>query len=177
MSDASNTQFNVAQLLQSTVGGTRRYEVEATVPSLNEEIALTRPITGGVQFTRTQQGILTQGHFQSAAELTCDRCLDRFASDIEFDVEEEFVPTVDVNTGRWLELEETDPALLINEHHLLDLKEVLRQAILLAVPMHPVCRSGCAGLCPRCGKNLNEGPCDCAQNEVDPRWEKLRELK
>jgi uncharacterized protein len=177
MSDDSNTQFNVAQLLKSAVGGTRHYDVEATVPSLDKEVALTRRITGEVRFTRTQQGILVQGHFESAAELTCVRCLDQFASTIEFDLEEEFIPTVDVNTGRWLELEETDPALLINEHHLLDLEEVFRQAILLSVPMHPVCRSGCAGLCPRCGKNLNEGPCNCAQDEVDPRWEKLRELK
>ncbi len=177
MSDNSNTQFNVAQLLKSTVGATRQYEVEATVPSLSEEARLTKPVTGEVRLTRTQQGILAQGHFQTEAELTCDRCLEPFESVIEFDVEEEFVPTTDVNTGKWLKLEETDPALLINEHHLLDLEEVFRQAIVLAVPMHPICRSGCAGLCPQCGKNLNEGPCDCVQDEVDPRWQKLRELK
>lgn len=177
MSDSSNTQFNVAQLLKSAVGGTRNYEVEATAPSLDGEVRLTRPIIGEVRFTRTQQGVLVQGHFETEAEMACDRCLEPFDSEIEFDVEEEFIPTIDVNTGKWLKLDETDPALLIDEHHLLDLEEVFRQAILLAVPMHPLCRPGCAGLCPYCGKNLNEGPCDCAQDEVDPRWEKLRELK
>jgi uncharacterized protein len=177
MSDSSNTQFNVAQLLKSAVGETRHYEVEATVSSLEDEVRLTRPVIGEVRFIRTQQGILTQGRFKTVAELTCVRCLDPFVEAIEFEVEEEFVPTVDVSTGKWLKLEDTDPALLINEHHLLDLEEVFRQAILLAVPMHALCRSGCAGLCPHCGKNLNEGPCDCVQDEVDPRWEKLRELK
>jgi uncharacterized protein len=177
MSDNSNTQFNVAQLLKSAVGETRHYEVEGTVPSLGDEVKLKRSVVGEVRFIRTQQGILAQGHFETIAELACVRCLEPFDSAIEFDIEEEFVPTVDVNTGKWLKLEDSDPALLINEHHLLDLEEVFRQAILLAVPIHVLCRSGCAGLCLHCGKNLNEGPCNCVQDEVDPRWEKLRELK
>lgn len=170
-------QFNVAQLLKSPVGKTRHYDVEAAVPSVAGQATLTGPAKGDVLFTRTRQGVLVQGRFQTEADLVCDRCLNAFRQPIEFEIEEEYVPTIDVNTGKWLQLEETDPALLINEHHILDLEEVMRQAIVLALPMHPVCRPDCAGLCPGCGKDLNEGTCECEPPEPDPRWEALREFK
>lgn len=177
MSDISNTQFNVAQLLKGAVGGTRRYDVEATVPSLDGRVTLTEPAVGDVRFTRTRDGVLAQGRFATEVELTCDRCLRTFTSPIECEVEEEFVPTLDVTTGKWLPLEDADPALLINEHHILDMEEVLRQAILLALPMHPVCRPDCQGLCPRCGQDRSEVACECSEDEADPRWEDLRELR
>jgi uncharacterized protein len=50
---------------------------------------------------------------------------------------------------------------------------VLRQALLLSLPMQPLCKPDCAGLCPICGQDLNQGPCDCVSVEIDPRWEKL----
>lgn len=58
-----------------------------------------------------------------------------------------------------------------------DLTDNLRELILLELPMRLLCDEGCAGLCDLCGKNLNEGPCGCVHDEVDPRWEKLKEIK
>ena len=176
MSDTSNTQINVAQLLKSPVGATRQYDMEATVPSLANEAELTRPVVGEVRLTRTSEGVLAQGHFSTEVKLTCDRCLATFKYTIEFNVEEQYAPTVDINTGRWLKVEEMDPALLIDKHHILDLEEVFRQGICLEIPMRSICRPDCRGLCPHCGMNLNEGPCDCRDDEVDPRWETLRAL-
>lgn len=57
----------------------------------------------------------------------------------------------------------------------LDLRESLREELLLAVPLFPLCREECAGLCPRCGTDLNEGACGCPPREPDPRWAALRE--
>jgi uncharacterized protein len=176
MSDTSDTQINVAQLLKSPVGATRHYDIEATVPSLADEAELTGPVVGEVRLTRTSEGVLAQGHFRTEVKLECDRCLATFNYPIDVNVEEQYVPTVDVNTGRWLEVEETDPALLIDKHHIVDLEEVFRQGIYLEIPMHSICRPDCRGLCPCCGKNLNEGPCDCRDDEADPRWETLRVL-
>ena len=59
----------------------------------------------------------------------------------------------------------------------LDLSEAVRGEVILAMNPYVVCDPGCKGLCPRCGADLNEEPCDCAANEVDPRWETLRTLK
>ena len=72
--------------------------------------------------------------------------------------------------------EDDDEALLIDEHHILDLSEVIRQGLWLAAPEEALCRPDCAGLCPRCGGNRNLGECNCDEASVDPRWAALQAL-
>jgi uncharacterized protein len=94
-----------------------------------------------------------------------------------FAIEEEFTPTIDIVTGAKLPLSgEEEVATRIDAHHILDLTEVIRQDLLLALPMYPVCRSKCKGLCPHCGQNWNEGACECSLEEIDPRLAVLRQL-
>ena len=96
---------------------------------------------------------------------------------VRFALEEEFHPTIDIVTGANLPiLSDEEPATRIDAHHILDLTEVVRQNILLAIPPYPVCRSQCAGLCPQCGQNWNEGTCDCTDDQVDPRLQVLKKL-
>jgi uncharacterized protein len=123
----------------------------------------------------TGDGILAQGDLSAELTLPCSRCLEPVAVPIDVELEEVFTPTIDVITGQAIKLEEDDRALWIDEHHILDLSEVLRQDVLVAVPMHPVCREDCRGLCSTCGQNLNEGSCNCAP-EPDPRWASLAAL-
>jgi len=59
----------------------------------------------------------------------------------------------------------------------IDVSEDVRQTLLLALPFKRVCREQCKGLCPHCGKNLNEAPCGCTESTDDSRWEKLKDLK
>lgn len=63
----------------------------------------------------------------------------------------------------------------IDEYHLLDLTEALRQYTIVAVPMKPLCKADCAGICPTCGTNLNESTCDCDKSLKDGRWGPLLE--
>ena len=110
-------------------------------------------------------------------ELTCDRCLVPFSTTLRVSFQEEFRPTLDINNGASLPIDLTEEKEnLIDASHIIDLREVLRQDILLAVPMHPLCRSDCMGLCPQCGQNLNEGPCNCPQPLGDPRLAVLGDL-
>ena len=176
MSDDSNIQINVAQLLKSPIGTIREWDVEATV-STPDDARLIKPVVGRVSVTRITGGVLAQGHFSTEVELTCDRCLGLFSVSVEFDLEEEFVSVVDVNTGKWVKMDEVDPVLLLDDHHVLDLAEVFRQATYLGLPMHPICGPECQGLCPRCGQSIDEGPCGCADDEIDPRWESLQILR
>jgi uncharacterized protein len=93
-------------------------------------------------------------------------------------MEEEFHPTIDIITGAALPLTaDAEEATQIDEHHEIDLTEVVRQNLLLAIPQHPLCRTRCLGLCPTCGKNWNEGPCHCVHDETDPRWDALKNLR
>jgi uncharacterized metal-binding protein YceD (DUF177 family) len=68
-----------------------------------------------------------------------------------------------------------DPTYFIDEGWL-DLRQPLREQILLTLPMHPLCRPDCKGLCSTCGHNLNEGPCNCSTEEIDPRLADLKKL-
>ena len=166
-------QHNVAQLLKEPIGATREQSIEADIAVLDEDLELRRPLSGRVHLLRTDAGILVQGRVQTEIEVFCSRCLTRFALPLEATLEEEFRPRVDIATRRKTQGDVEDSALVIDEHHILDLWELIRQQLLLALPLHPLCRPDCAGLCPQCGKNLNEGPCECTK-EMDPRWAVLQ---
>jgi len=148
-----------------------REDIEGIDPGL----IIREPLVGQIEMVRTADGILVRGELTTAVELQCDRCLEPLLQKVEFKIEEEFHPLVDTSTGAQLPCDEEE--MRIDEHHILDLTELIRQSTFLALPMHPVCRLDCLGLCDRCGQNLNEGPCDCKESIVDPRLEILKKLK
>ena len=76
-------------------------------------------------------------------------------------VEEEFLPVFDINTGRRIEFDEEQLSGRIDVNHELDLTDVLEQYVISELPMKPLCRSDCQGLCQVCGDNLNEKQCNC----------------
>ena len=125
---------------------------------------------------RTDRGILVKGTLRTEAEVTCSRCLSLFGCPIALNIEDEYFPTVDVFSGALVSVPDEPGCFTINEQHVLDLTEATRQYAMLVIPMKPLCRNDCAGLCPNCGHNLNLGPCDCPPQQVDPRWAALTEL-
>jgi uncharacterized protein len=170
-------RFNVAQLIRGPIGQKREYHLEEDITDLDPDLTPVAPLTGVIQFTRTSQGILVTGRAETTLEFTCDRCLEPYRQDVAVELEEEFYPTVDPGEtplDEVSDIDREDEALRIDEHHTLDLWEVVRQNLMLAVPVHPVCRPDCAGLCPRCGENRNEGLCQCPPDTVDPRWASLQ---
>ena len=170
-------KYNVAQLLKGAIGGTRHYLVERElVSNVNPDALEAISVSGQIHFLRTRAGILVTGQVHATVTVPCSRCLEPTSVELIATIEEEFKPTIDILTGGKLAVEEEDRALLIDEHHILNMTEVIRQALALAWPMHPLCRPDCAGLCPECGHNLNEGPCGCTVDQVDPRWAALRAL-
>jgi uncharacterized protein len=171
-------RFNVAQLLKEPVGSTRKYHLAEDVQDLGGEVRLTHPIEGAIRLIHTIEGVLVSGPLHTEVELTCSRCLESFSTVIDFTLEEEFRPIIDINTGGKLPpVDGEDKATLIDGQHIIDLLEVMRQDILLALPSRPLCKPDCAGFCSQCGQNLNEGPCTCEQPLGDPRWEALRTLR
>jgi uncharacterized protein len=91
--------------------------------------------------------------------------------------EEEFLPTVDILSGARLALPDEPGTFTIDERHIIDITEAVRQYTLMAVPMKALCDEDCAGLCHSCGKNLNKGKCNCPPQEIDPRWSLLTKLQ
>ena len=97
----------------------------------------------------------------------CDRCLNTFEQTYDVPLEHTLVAT--------LEDEENDDYILLDQYQL-DLADLTMADILLELPYKSLCREDCRGLCPMCGKNLNEGLCGCTRQSVDPRLDVLRQL-
>ena len=154
-------QFNVAGLLQEPVGATRRHEVAEDVGRIDEQLMATEPVQGHAKLTRTNAGILVDAKLHTAVRLHCSRCLIELVVPLDLRFSEEYQPAVDIATGLSLPQPEEWSVFKIDETHILDLSEAFRQYALLALPMAPLCDAACAGLCPECGHNLNEGPCQC----------------
>lgn len=171
----SEFRFNVAQLLQEVVGATRRYDLDDDRLDLEDGLFV-HPVLGHVRLTRTQNGVLADAEVRGDVVLECGRCLTEFSQPIEFPFSEEFYQTVVVNTGARLPKPEEPDVFLIDENHKLDLADPMREYALLNVPMLPLCQEACKGLCPECGQNLNEGPCDCQTDQDDDRLAVLKKL-
>lgn len=165
-------QINVSQQLKANIGTIRNYETNSIIDVEGSEIE----ITGRVSLTKTNRGILVRGRFSSQIDMECSRCLCIFGYPLNFTIEEEYFPTLDIITGTSLPAPEEIGSFTIDDHNILDLSEALRQYAVLAMPIKPLCKRDCAGLCPTCGANLNETKCEC-RPVIDPRWEKLRNLK
>lgn len=140
-------QENVAQLLKEPVGSTRDYELDEPVDITGNGVG--GQVKGKVRLTRTNRGILVKGTVNTGVELTCSRCLSRFRCPLTFTIEEEYFPVIEVNSGAPLSLPDEPGSFAIDEHHILDLTEAIRQYTLLTVPMKPLCREDCTGLSPK----------------------------
>lgn len=168
-------RFNVAELLKSPIGAAKSCEVYEADVVLTDD-GSQGPVEGTVSLLRTNAGILARATLRLRQPDVCSRCLVPLEVPLELHMEEEYQPTVDVLTGAARPRPEDPGTFLIDEHHILDLTEAVHQYRVLAAPMQPLCRPGCAGLCPVCGQNLNDTSCACPRDKYDPRWSALAKL-
>jgi uncharacterized protein len=167
--------YNVSQLLQEDAGATRQYDLDEPPYRIDEGVEAVTPVTGSVRLNRTNRGVLADANVATNLRFECSRCLDEVTVPIQTRITEEFYPTVDLRTGAAATRPDGGTGFMLTEAHEVDLTEAVRQAVLLEVPMKPLCRTDCAGLCPECGKNRNEGPCGCDPQAGDPRLAQLAE--
>jgi uncharacterized protein len=167
--------YNVAQLMKASVGTALEYPLHEEDVQLDEDLKVVGPLDGHVRIRRTNQGLLIDGWVDLILELSCDRCLTTFEQPMHVTFIEQFYPTVDVVTGLELPPIDEEDIFPIDDHHIVDLTEAIRQNVLTAIPMVTLCREDCAGLCSQCGHDLNLGPCDC-KPEVDTRFSILEKL-
>jgi len=156
--------FNVAGMLQEAPGATREVALRDRYLSVGADVELAGPIDGQLRLQRTNRGILLRGAVDAPVRRTCSRCLDPFVETVSLQLAEEFLPTVDPQRGVPLTPPAPDEeALTIDAQHQIDLTPVLHDELVLAEPMHPLCRT-------------DVGSCDCASEEPDPRLAALARL-
>jgi len=168
-------QFNVARLLKEPVGTSKHQILDATFAPL--EGSRTDHVWGEVHFVRVDRGVWVSSPLEASAISACSRCLQDFSLSVRFQVDDIYVPLVDVNSGVLLPLpKEANPGFTIDDHHVLDISEAVRQFTILALPMKPLCKADCAGICAQCGDNRNEIQCNCQDDGIDSRWTPLLKL-
>lgn len=159
-------RLNVGFLLHEGVGYSRKFEFDLPSVQIAEDLDVFG-FQGHLRLTRTGQGLYGQGRLRADTELECVRCLTGFVQPLETEIDDLFV---------YPPAQATDPLLAVPETGILDLNPLLREYFLLDVPLQPVCRGDCRGLCPECGNNLNESSCDHPSIAGDPRLAGLRSL-
>ena len=117
------------------------------------------------------------GTARTELELECSRCLEPFRLTVDAPFDMRYLPFSEASTDPEREVEEEDLGTSYYRDDQIDLNQLLREQFYLALPMKPLCREDCKGLCAQCGTNLNVGSCDCAPVWEDPRLAALKGLK
>lgn len=163
-------QINVAQLLKEPVGAERSYKIDELAGENNEN-----RVAGEVNLIRTNRGILIIGRLDADIKGICSRCLGEAYKQITFRMEDEYFPLIDIISGVHLHPPPED--FVIDNSHILDLNEAIRQYIIMSTPTKLLCRPDCPGICPVCGHELAKGDCSHTNRSCDNRWGKLEQLK
>jgi uncharacterized protein len=170
--------YNVADLLRSAPGTSQRIDIGLTDLDVADDVELAGPVRGEVQLSRAGRSILVRGHLDATLVERCSRCLRPAVAPVSMDIEEEALPSVDLDSGAPVDTSEEPDALRLDDHHELDLEPVLRDAISLAEPIAPLCRPDCPGLCEVCGLDLASNPGHLhEEDDIDPRLASLAGIR
>jgi uncharacterized protein len=146
--------------------------------SENLEQASPLHAVGSAELLKNSGGELRiQGRYTVELQAPCDRCLvdARFPLDAGFDLF--YQPVTVIARVEEVEIDEGEAQIGFYENDGLELEDLLREQVLLALPMQRVCSEACKGICPVCGKNRNQSACQCRTSSSDDRWGALRKLE
>src|SRR5690606_17342567 len=177
--------------IQTRPGARVSVEYTRSIGKLDEDIRVLGPIHLKVTATNLGGRIGLEGHVQARVALTCSRCAEEYVLELDEPIREFYVkrmpspaPSQRADRGHaaldekpldvdpWMEDAGADERAYDGD--VIELDGLVREILLLALPMKPVCREDCRGLCRICGTNLNEGACDCRGDDVDPRLAALK---
>lgn len=160
-------KLNVGFLLSQSLGTSRDIDFDVPALAVSDDLKLAF-LKGTLRLSRTREGILVQGTLETASEGECRRCLSVVHVPIELHIEELFTTHPDKHPKTQFR---------VDDDAILDLTPLLREETIINTPLAPLCRNDCAGLCPQCGQNLNEGTCTCEHDSIDPRLAVLMQLR
>lgn len=162
----SPLRLNVGFIVHSSIGFSREFEFDIPKINLSPDLELT-DLRGIVRITRTPQGLPVQVKMEANLTTQCVRCLTDTQQPLSVDFTELYA---------FSPKQITDSGLILPDDMHIDLEPLLREYMLLEIPISTLCREDCRGLCPICGANLNETDCDHREEETDPRLSVLKSL-
>ena len=153
----------------------------ADLASGDEDYRVTAPVDLRMVIHKDHDRFRLVGTVKTELELQCSRCLEPFSLPVDREFDLRYLPAgaaePEPDEDEETEVEDDDVAVTFYRDEQIDLNELLREQFYLALPMKPLCRDECKGLCPACGVNWNKGTCDCKQGWDDPRFAVLKKLK
>ena len=127
-----------------------------------------------LSISKQQDTVFVTGHADTLLVLECSRCLRKFPYPLDLGIQAEYLSTGSLRGYEEHELNPEELDVIFNSGDTIQFDDLIREQIILAIPMHPLCAPACQGLCPRCGQDLNIGNCLCARIEPDPRFSVLK---
>jgi uncharacterized protein len=165
--------LDVSRLRRGTESISRQLDAGA-FQSPDQEFAVTAPVELTAELRKDEKKIRLVGRIVTTLETQCSRCLDAFPIPVDAAFDVLMLPASVTEAGGEREIEEADLGVSYYQNDVIDLGDVAREQFYLALPMKPLCRPDCRGLCPVCGVNWNHESCTCQPEWIDPRLEALR---
>ena len=144
--------------------------------SEEDDFSLASPVEGSLTVTNGGSLLVVRGELHTKVKLSCSRCLEEFEQSLDADLSEAFSIDPSVPRAERQTVDAEAPGEAAFRENELDLTELLRQLVLLELPLRAVCREDCLGLCARCGRNRNRGECHCPPEETEGPFAGLRDL-
>jgi len=149
--------------------------------ALEGEISFDSPLEIEIRLRRISSFVEASGLLRTSVLLSCSRCLGDFSEPLSIPFEATYSEEASIQEapGEEEEVELTAASIDLFPFHgrEIDLMEAIGEQVLLALPLRPLCREDCKGLCPRCGADLNQDACGCGEKPMDPRFAVLKGLK
>lgn len=142
----------------------------------DDDVRLLEDIEVKGRARRKGETVKVSGEIRTKIEKLCDRCLAPVEQAVDANFDVTYVPPEEDFARETPTLEAEDLEVSVLENGAVDVDELVREQVLLAVDSRSLCREDCRGLCPTCGANLNAGDCACDTTEIDPRWAALKTL-
>jgi uncharacterized protein len=170
--------FALSGLMAEPPGSVREHELGPVEVDCGEDLVLAAPVTGSMRLLRTNRGLVVEARVASVLAGECARCLRPTEVPVAARIDEEVLPSIDLVTGQAVPLEEdADPeGPRLTDHHELEMRPLVAEAISLQEPITFLCRPDCPGLCPECGERLDDGH-EHGDGPIDPRLEALRAFR
>ncbi|HMK56062.1 MAG TPA: DUF177 domain-containing protein [Dissulfurispiraceae bacterium] len=142
-----------------------------------DAVSLTSPVTAVLRLDKVGENVIAKGALSGDADLQCARCLTHFPMRLSSQVNVVYHPAKDIAKSEQHELKGDELDTVFYRDDVIDTDDLLREQLLLSLPMKPLCSPDCRGFCPKCGSELNVEGCRCEKDEVDPRFDVLKRLK
>jgi len=140
-----------------------------------EELSLVSPVKAHLELTKAHSEIIIVGTVNAELELECSRCLKKYRRIMQEPVHVVYHPLEELGTDRH-ELTDDEMDMGFYQGEELDLRELVREQVMLNIQMKPLCDENCKGICSQCGTDLNTDTCSCKTKKIDSRLEVLKKL-